>query len=139
MLDATGPRRYKTSTLHKTSTLVNLDTASTLQNLVLILLLNFNTLPIYRKRSKRFAKIPKGAPTYSMVLKQSVLGGSNASAAAEHTPAATNKVPETVKKCIGMTTCGWNKSRHAGHAKHYSGQRCCCRARWAVHLTNSIA
>ena len=41
----------------------------------MILLLNFNTLPIYRKRSKRFAKIPKGAPTYSMVLKQSVLGG----------------------------------------------------------------
>ena len=38
-------------------------------------LLNFNTLPIYRKRSKRFAKILKGAPTYSMVLKQSVLGG----------------------------------------------------------------
>jgi hypothetical protein len=39
------------------------------------LLLIFNTLPIYRKRSKRFAKISKGAPTYSMVLKQSVLGG----------------------------------------------------------------
>ena len=34
MLDATGPRRYRTSTLQKTSTLVNLDTASTLQNLV---------------------------------------------------------------------------------------------------------
>ena len=68
MLDATGPRRYRTSTLQKTSTLLNLDTAWTLQNLVLILhvLLNFNTLPIYRKRSKRFAKIPKGAPTYAM-------------------------------------------------------------------------
>ena len=73
MLDATGPRRYKKP--RRYSGVLNLDTASTLQNLVLILLLNFNTLPIYRKRSKRFAKIPKGAPTYSMVLKQSVLGG----------------------------------------------------------------
>jgi hypothetical protein len=74
MLDATGPRRY--STIYKnprrylTSTLPQRYKTS-----FLTLLLNFNTLPIYRKRLKRFAKIPKGAPTYSMVLKQGVLGG----------------------------------------------------------------